>query len=640
MREVILGTAGHVDHGKTSLVRALTGIDTDRLKEEKARGITIELGFAYLDLPCGHRLGIIDVPGHEKFVKNMVAGASGMDLVAFIIAADEGIMPQTREHFEICQLLGIQRGLIIITKKDMVEPDWLELVTDDVRTFFAGSFLEEAPLLTVSSTTGDSIEEVRNTLDSLVAASDFSEAHGPFRMPVDRVFTMKGFGTVITGTAISGRIKTGEDIMLYPSRKAGKIRGIQVHNKDTQEAEAGHRTAINIQGLEKEAVNRGEMVASVDCLQPSYLLDANFLYLKSAKKSLKNRTRVRVHIGTAETMGRIVLLHDEELEPGTEANVQILLEEQAGCWPGDKYVVRSYSPIYTIGGGLILNGSPRKRKRFREDNREIFTTYRENIPENLAMLHIRESGYNGLTLDKLAVKMGIFGKRLKKIVQQPLSSRKIILIEQDKQRMVSSAVYEKLGDKLSSVVTTYHQKNPLKAGLPKEELRSRLYRGLDQRLFQFLLNDLQKKGKIDQDQALIRLSGHKVSLKEDEKTLRTELETFYKQALLAPPTIKEVIAKFNKYPQNLLKEVLAIMVRDDVLTKATEDLYFYKPSMESLKDTLVALLVKEGEIDMPAFKNLTGLSRKFSIPLLEYFDKTKITIRVGDKRILRERQNQ
>jgi len=640
VREVILGTAGHVDHGKTSLVRALTGIDTDRLKEEKARGITIELGFAYLDLPCGHRLGIIDVPGHEKFVKNMVAGASGMDLVAFIIAADEGIMPQTREHFEICQLLGIQRGLIIITKKDMVEPDWLELVTDDVRTFFAGSFLEEAPLLTVSSTTGDSIEEVRNTLDSLVAASDFSEAHGPFRMPVDRVFTMKGFGTVITGTAISGRIKTGEDIMLYPSRKAGKIRGIQVHNKDTQEAEAGHRTAINIQGLEKEAVNRGEMVASVDCLQPSYLLDANFLYLKSAKKSLKNRTRVRVHIGTAEIMGRIVLLHDEELEPGTEANVQILLEEQAGCWPGDKYVVRSYSPIYTIGGGLILNGSPRKRKRFREDNREIFTTYRENIPENLAMLHIRESGYNGLTLDKLAVKMGIFGKRLKKIVQQPLSSRKILLIEQDKQRMVSSVVYEKLGDKLSSVVTTYHQENPLKAGLPKEELRSRLYRGLDQRLFQFLLNNLQKKGKIDQDQALIRLSGHKVSLKEDEKTLRTELETFYKQALLAPPTIKEVIAKFNKYPQNLLKEVLAIMVRDDVLTKATEDLYFYKPSMESLKDTLIALLVKEGEIDMPAFKDLTGLSRKFSIPLLEYFDKTKITIRVGDKRILRERQNQ
>ena len=640
MREVILGTAGHVDHGKTSFIRALTGIDTDRLKEEKARGITIELGFAYLDLPCGHRLGIVDVPGHEKFVKNMVAGASGMDLVAFIIAADEGIMPQSREHFEICRLLGIQRGLIVITKKDMVDPDWLALVIDDVRTFFAGSFLEEAPLLTVSSTTGEGIADVRNTLDALVAASDFSAAHGPFRMPVDRVFSMKGFGTVITGTAISGRIKTGEDLMLFPSRKSGKIRGIQVHGKDTQEAEAGHRTAINIQGLEKEGINRGEMAASVDCLQPSYLLDAHFFYLKSARKTYKNRTRVRIHLGTAEIMGRIVLLHDEELEPGSEANVQILLEEQVGCWPGDKYVIRSYSPVHTIGGGTVLNGSPRKRKRFRPENKEIFTTYRENNPENLVLLHISESGYNGLTLDRLAVKMGVFGNRLKKIVQQPLSSRKIILIEQEKQRMVSTAVYEKLGEKLGAALGAYHRENPLKAGLPKEELRALLYRRLDQRLFQFLLNDLQKKGEIAQDGPLIRLSDHKVSLKEDEKILRRELEAFYKGADLAPPTIKEVMAKFSRYPLPLLKEVLAIMVRDDALAKVTEDLYFYKPAMDNLKEKLVALLIKEGEIDTPAFKDLTGLSRKFSIPLLEFFDKTKVTIRVGDKRILREKQNQ
>jgi selenocysteine-specific elongation factor len=640
MREVILGTAGHVDHGKTSLVRALTGIDTDRLKEEKERGITIELGFAYLDLPCGHRLGIVDVPGHEKFVKNMVAGASGMDLVAFIIAADEGIMPQTREHFEICRLLGIQRGLIIITKKDMVEPDWLELVTDDVRTFFAGSFLENAPLLEVSSTTGDGIGEVRNTLDAFVAASDFSEAHGPFRMPVDRVFSMKGFGTVITGTAISGRIKTGQELLLYPSRKSGKIRGIQVHGNDTQEAEAGHRTAINIQGLEKEAIGRGEMAASPDCLQPSYLLDAHFLYLESAKKNYKNRTRVRIHIGTAEIMGRIVLLHDEELEPGSEANVQILLEEQASCWPGDKYVVRSYSPIYTIGGGMVLNGSPRKRKRFREENKEIFSTFRDNNPENIALIHIRESGYNGLTLEKLAIKMGVFGNRLKKIVQQPLSSRKIILIEQEKQRMVSSAVYEKLEKKLRSVLASYHQKNPLKTGVAKEELRALLSKRLDQRLFQFLLNDLQKKGEIAQDQALVRLYDHRVSLKEDEETLRRELETFYKKADLTPPTIKEVNAQFSRYPQDLVKEVLAIMVRDAALSKVSEGLYFFKPSLENLKKKLVALLVKEGEIDTPAFKDMTGLSRKFSIPLLEYFDKTKITIRVGDKRILREKQNQ
>jgi selenocysteine-specific elongation factor len=640
VREIILGTAGHVDHGKTSLIRALTGIDTDRLKEEKERGITIELGFAYLDLPCGHRLGIVDVPGHEKFVKNMVAGASGMDLVAFIIAADEGIMPQSREHFEICRLLGIRRGLIVITKKDMVEPDWLELVTDDVRTFFKDSFLEDAPLVAVSSITGEGIEEVRTILDTLVAASDFSEPHGPFRLPIDRVFTMKGFGTVITGTAISGRIKTGEDLMIYPSRKSGKIRGIQVHNKDTGEAESGHRTAINLQGLEREAVTRGDMAASVDCLQPSYLLDSHFLYLASNKKSYKNRTRVRVHLGTAEIMGRIVLLESEELEPGAEANVQILLEEQVGCWPGDRYVVRSYSPVYTIGGGMIYNGSPRKRKRFREENKQVFQAYRENIPEDVALLHIRESGFNGLPLDRLAVKMGVFGNRLKKIVQLLLSSRKVILIEQEKQRMVAAEVYEKLNQKLILTLGAYHKENPLKPGLPKEELRALLYRALDQRLFQFLLNDLQKKEKIAQDQALIRLAAHRVSLKDEEKTLRLELEAFYRQADLAPPTIKEVMTKFTSYPEPLLKEVLAIMVRDGFLAKATEELYFYRPALDNLKDKLVEFLVREGEIDMPAFKDLTELSRKFSIPLLEYFDKTRVTMRVGDKRILREKQHQ
>jgi selenocysteine-specific elongation factor len=640
VREIILGTAGHVDHGKTSLIRALTGINTDRLKEEKERGITIELGFAYLDLPCGHRLGIVDVPGHEKFVKNMVAGASGMDLVAFIIAADEGIMPQTREHFEICQLLGIRRGLVVITKKDMVEPDWLELVTDDVRTFFNGSFLEDAPLVSVSSTTGEGIDEVRTILDSLVAASDFSEPHGPFRLPIDRIFTMKGFGTVITGTAISGRIKTGEDLMIYPGRKSGKIRGIQVHNKDTGEAAAGHRTAINLQGLEREAIKRGDMAASVDCLQPSYLLDSTFLYLASNKKNYKNRSRVRVHLGTAEIMGRIVLLETEELEPGAESNVQVLLEEQVGCWPGDRYVIRSYSPVYTIGGGMIYNGSPKKRKRFREENLQVFQIYRDNIPEEVALLHIRESGYNGLLLDRLAIKMGLFGNRLKKPVQLLLSSRKVLLIEQEKQRMVAAEVYEKLRQKLGSTLAAYHEQNPLKPGLSKEELRALLYRALDQRLFQFLLNDLRKKEKIALDGPLIRLADHRVSLKDEEQTLRRELEAFYRQAGLATPTIKEVMTKFSSYPVNLLKEVLAIMVRDEFLAKATEELYFHKPTLDALKEKLVAHLGNEGEIDMPAFKNLTGLSRKFSIPLLEYFDKTRITMRVGDKRILREKQDQ
>jgi selenocysteine-specific elongation factor len=639
MREIILGTAGHVDHGKTSLIRALTGIDTDRLKEEKERGITIELGFAYLDLPCGHRLGIVDVPGHERFVKNMVAGAAGMDLVAFIIAADEGIMPQSREHFEICRLLGLERGLIVITKKDMVEDDWLELVVDETRTFFADSFLAEAPLVTVSSTTGEGIDLVRDTLDRLVGASEFTEAHGPFRLPVDRIFSMKGFGTVITGTSIAGRIRVGDELMFYPGRQVGKIRGIQVHNKDVEEAEAGHRTAINVQGLDKAIINRGDVAATVDCLQPSYLLDAHFLYLESNKKQLKNRTRVRVHIGTAEIMGRIVLLEDEDLEPGSEANVQILLEEQIGCWPGDRYVVRSYSPIYTIGGGIVLNSAPRKRRRFRQNSKEVFQIYRENRPEELAQLYLRESGYNGLTFDKLTVKMGIFGKRLKKILQQPLSTRQILVIEPDKQRMVDSAIYQNLIEKILAELAAFHEKNPLKPGLSKEELRSRLYQGLDQRLFQYLLNDLLKQQKIGQDQAVIRLAGHQVSLQGDEKSLRRELEDFYQKAQLAPPTIKEVMAAFTKYPEKLIKEVLTLMVNDNILVKVKEDLYFHGPPLADLQTKLSGFLAEKGEIDTPAFKEMTGLSRKFTIPLLEYFDRIKVTIRVGDKRIPREKKN-
>lgn len=643
MREIILGTAGHVDHGKTSLVRALTGIDTDRLKEEKERGITIELGFAFLDLPCGHRLGIVDVPGHEKFVKNMVAGATGMDLVAFIIAADEGIMPQTREHFDICRLLGINRGLVVITKKDMVDPEWLAMVKEDINKFFAGSFLEGAPMLAVSSTTGDGLAELHRKLDEIVAATAFSEAHGPFRLPIDRVFTMKGFGVVVTGTSISGRIGTGDDIVIYPRKLSGRIRGIQVHAADVETVEAGHRTAINIQGIEKELIRRGDVVATPDCVQPSYLLDADFHYLAGNKKPFRNRTRVRVHLGTAEIMGRIVLLDDEEIAHDTIANVQILLEEPAGIWPGDHYVIRSYSPVTTIGGGVILNGSPRKRRRVREidreNNRQVFEIYHANDPEKTAMLHIRESGYNGLTFDRLAVKTGLFGNRLKKILAAPVSARRLLVIEPEKQRMLEAGVYEKLCGQIQVILAGFHRANPMHPGLSKEELRSKIYRGLDQRLFQFVLNDLARQEKIVLDKAIIRLAGHEVSLQDDGRNLKLDLAAFYLATGLAVPTMKEVLARFaGRYSLVLIKEVLNMMVREGLLVKISEELYFHAEPLAGLEKNIIGFLHKKGEIDAPGFKTLTGLSRKFAIPLLEYLDKRKVTIRVGDKRILREKR--
>ena len=639
MREIVLGTAGHVDHGKTSLVKALTGIDTDRLKEEKKRGITIELGFAFLDLPCGHRLGIIDVPGHERFVKNMVAGATGIDLLAFVIAADEGIMPQTREHFEICRLLGVKRGLVILTKKDMVDAEWLALVQEDVRQFLAGSFLEDAPMLTVSSTTGEGLAEVREVLDTLVRTSEFSEAHGPFRLPVDRVFSMKGFGVVVTGTSISGRIAVGEDITVYPQGHTAKIRGIQVHGQDVALVEAGKRTAINIQGLDTEMIARGNMLATPGTLALSYLLDADFFYLSGNAKLFKNRSRVRVHIGTAEIMGRIVLLDDEALAPGSRANVQILLEEPFGAWPGDRYVVRSYSPVATIGGGGIWNGSPPKRRRFKEANSQVFALYQAGSPEDISLLHLREAGVSGLTFEALCVKMGQFGKRFRRLLDAPISSRKILMVDSERQRMVATEVFEAMSTSLQKILADFHRDNSMKPGLSREELRSRLPGDLDQRFFQLLLNTLAKQGTIVVDEATVRLASHKVSLKADALSIRAEMAAFYGEAGLTPPTVRELQERFAKYPAPLVREVLDLLVREQVLVKISEDLYFPARALTELQEQMVAFIKKEGEIDAPRFKNLTGLTRKFSIPLLEYFDRIKVTIRVGDRRLLRERIN-
>lgn len=635
MREIVLGTAGHVDHGKTSLVRALTGIETDRLKEEKARGITIELGFAFIDLPCGHRLGIVDVPGHERFVRNMVAGAAGIDLVALVVAADEGIMPQTREHFEICRLLGVKRGLVIITKMDMVEPDWLELVQDEVRDFLQGSFLEDAPMLPVSSITGAGIEAVKATLDQLVAASDFSEAYGPFRLPVDRVFTMKGFGAVVTGTSISGRIGLGDEVVFYPRRINGKIRGIQVHSQERNEVEAGYRTAINVQGVDKDEINRGEVLATPGCLEPSYVFDADFLYLSANAKKLKNRRRVRVHIGTAEVMGRVALLEDEELTPGAEAAVQLLLEEPVSVWPGDHYVVRSYSPVHTIGGGVIWNCAAPKRRRFKQANQEIFALYREGSPEDLALFHLGESGARGLTQQELSVRLGLFGKRLQKTLEKNISARRILVIEPEKQRMITGETLAALSAKAEKLLTGFHRENPLKSGLSAEELRGRLQRDLSPRLFQILLQEMLKNNLVRQEESLIRLASHQVSLGGDAQTLSRELAAFYRQAGLQAPTSKETLERHAKYPATLVRELLEVMVRDGDLVKVSEDLHYDAQALAQLKEKLIAFIKAEGEIDAPRFKNLTGLTRKFSIPLLEYFDRVKLTLRIGDTRRLR-----
>ncbi len=640
MREIILGTAGHVDHGKTSLIRALTGIETDRLKEEKSRGITIELGFAYLDLPCGHRLGIVDVPGHEKFVRNMVAGAAGMDLVAFIVAADEGIMPQTREHFEICQLLGVRDGLIIITKKDMVDNEWLEMVREEVRDFFQDSFLDKAPMIAVSSVTGEGLDTVKQVLDKKIAAMSFHEEFGPFRLAVDRVFSMKGFGTVITGTALSGRVAVGDELMFYPGGLTAKIRGLQVHSREVEIVEAGHRTAINLQGIEKNEINRGDMAATPGSLVSSTLLDADLHYLGANSKELKNRTQVRVHVGTREVIGRIVLMESDVAQPGEEDFVQIILQEPVAVWPGDRYVVRSYSPITTIGGGSILNNAPRKRKRTtqhdREMNRRAFSTCQNGSPEDKMLLFLEESGLEGLTTDQLAGRLGFFGKKLKKELQAPLSSGKIMVVDSERQRLLAAPIVKQLTTTILSRLKQYHSGHPLKTGLAKEELRSQLKPAVDQKLFQFALGQLVKKKIIIQDQAEVRLTSFKVTLQVDEQAMREKIISLFRDAGLVPPNIKDVFNTMSKYPEAQVQQVIDLLLQEGRLIKVTESLYFHAEQLDQLAQQIAEYLQKKGEIDAPRFKNLTGLTRKFSIPLLEYFDKKKLTIRIGDKRVLRK----
>lgn len=640
MREIILGTAGHVDHGKTSLIKALTGIDTDRLKEEKQRGITIELGFAYLDLPCGHRIGIVDVPGHEKFVRNMVAGAAGMDLVLFIIAADEGIMQQTREHFEICQLLGIKDGIIVLTKTDMVEKDWLEMVEEDVRDFFAGSFLENAPIIKASSITGLGIDEIKNVLDQKISALTFHEEFGPFRLAVDRIFSMKGFGTVITGSSLSGRISVGDDIEFYPAKNKAKIRGIQVHGQEVSVVEAGHRTAINLQGIEKVEINRGDIAATPDSLVNSTLLDADFHYLASNQKNLKNRTQVRVHVGTREITGRIVMLENDEVEPGNTIIIQLLLQDPVALWPGDRYVLRSYSPVRTIGGGTILNNAPLKRKRTsaadRQKNRKIFSIYHEGSVEEKMLLFLEEAGLHGLTQDQLATRLGLFGNKLKKQLQRPISAGDILIVDSERQRMIAASVLKKLTDSILQTLDRYHSEFPLKSGLMKEELRSTLKPPVDPKVFQYAIGSLVKQNNIVQDQAVVRLADFEVVLQVDEEDLKRKIIDMYQQDALKPPNFKDVLSAMESYPQSQVRQVFDLLLRENKLLKISESLYFLTDEVNSLAGRLSEYIQSHGDIDAQGFKDLTGLTRKFSIPLLEYFDRIKLTIRIGDKRVLRK----
>ena len=634
MKQIILGTAGHIDHGKTSLIKAITGTDTDRLKEEKERGITIELGFASLDLPGGQHLGIVDVPGHEKFVKNMVAGATGIDIVAMVIGADEGVMPQTREHMEICTLLGVRHGLIVMTKTDLVEEEWLELALEDIREFSQGTFLEDAPILPVSSVTGEGLTELISALDEIAGNIPQRPPSSLFRLPIDRVFTMKGFGTVITGTIVSGKINVGETIMVYPTGITSKVRGIQVHNQSAETAEAGMRTAINFQGLDKTAVKRGEVLSTPGALIATYMVDVSFHYLASNKKPLKNRTLVRFHTGTSEEMGYLILLDQEELPPGQTVVAQLRLDSPVAIVKDDSFVVRSYSPVRTIGGGQVLNPIPQKHKRLRQDVVEGLQHLADDDPEAICSQHIRQAGYRGVSFSHLKIMTNLTDKQLDTALQNLLSKKTITQTDKENRIFLHQTTFDKIIQSTAEYLGSYHSGNPLKAGMSKEELKSKFPQLSDPKVFNLILNQMIKNGQITQEENTVRLSNHRVSLGADQANIRKKMLDIYQKGGLQPPYFRELPGMLDADP-NHTKDVLMLLVQEGQIIKTKDDLYFHVAAITELKSRLVDFLKSKEEITTPQFKEMTGASRKYVIPLIEYFDASKVTLRVGDSRKLR-----
>jgi selenocysteine-specific elongation factor len=632
---IILGTAGHIDHGKSALIKALTGVDPDRLKEEKLRGITIELGFADLTLPSGQHLGIVDVPGHERFVRHMVAGATGMDLVALVVAADEGVMPQTREHLEICQLLRVKLGLVVLTKIDLVEPDWLELVAEEVREALKGTFLEGAPLVPFSAVTLEGRDELLETLAELAARVPPKPAKGIFRLPVDRVFTIKGFGTVVTGTAISGALKVGEAAAIYPPGFKARVRGLQVHGQAVEQAVAGNRTAINLQGLEKEELERGMVVASPGTLISSRRLDAYLEVLASAPRPLKHRQAVRLHTGTSERVAMPLLLDADELAPGASGYVQFFLREPLALKPGDRLVVRSFSPAFTWGGGIVLHVNPPRHKRRAPEVLAGLATLEKGEPEEVLRLYLEEAGAAGRSRAELIALLPWDATDLANLLNRLTLQSQVIFYDPENHRYVLAATAQTLQQEIQQLLTAYHRKHPLKPGLSKEELRRQLPPQMEVRLFNYLLTNLAGKKQIVQDKDLVRLASHKVKLAVDQEDFINKADALYRQGHFSPPTLKEVAAAVNVPPEKI-KQLLQVLVNQSRLVKVKEDLYFHQEAISDLKAQLVDFLKKNQEITVVQFKDLTQTSRKFSIPLLEYFDGTRVTVRVGETRRLRE----
>jgi selenocysteine-specific elongation factor len=622
MRYVILGTAGHIDHGKSALVKALTGIDPDRLKEEKERGITIDLGFADLRYPDGLTIGIVDVPGHERLVRNMLAGAGGIDLVLLVIAADEGIMPQSREHLYICDLLKIKSGLIAITKADLVESDWIELMKDEVKDFVRGTFLEGSPIVPVSSKTMFNIDLLKEEIKAVALKVETKPVKGLFRLPIDRVFTLKGFGTVVTGTAVSGSISVDDAVEILPSNIKSKVRGLHSHGKPIQTAYAGQRVAINLQGVEKEELTRGDSAVLPGRLTPTKIIDAKVELLRNAPV-LKNKSLVHFHLATSETIARIIIYGRDELKAEESFYCQFRLQEPVVSMSGDRYIIRRFSPVDTIGGGEVLDPSPPKRKQ--RDIVEKLTTFEKGSLTEKISLKVLQSGLYGIST--MAIEGWI--KAETPVIKDSIEKlREKGLLMNIEDILIHKTFFDVFRERVTQTLKDFHAKNPLKPGMPKEELRVTL--NMEPKLFTGLIT-LLKDVVIEKE--IIRLKTFSTVLSQAEESMKTKILELLQKGEFQPPA-KEELSRSLKLDQKHLSDILKLMVKEGSLVRITESLYITVSSYNKMIETLRNFYSKKPEMTVAEFRDILGTTRKYAIPILEYLDSTKVTLRVGDIRKL------
>ena len=647
MKHIIVGTAGHIDHGKTSLVKALTGIDADRLKEEKQRGITIDIGFADLAID-DVRIGFVDVPGHERFIKNMLAGAHGLDLVMLVVAADESVMPQTREHFDICRLLDVKAGLVALTKSDMVDEELLELARAEVEDFVRSSFLAEAPIVAVSSRTGAGIDELKQELAKLAARTQPKAISAVMRLPVDRAFSIKGFGTVVTGTLIAGQLKLGDELDVLPSGIRTRVRNLQVHGHDTDHALAGQRTAINLQGLNVEQAQRGVVLAPAGRLGSTRMVDARLHLLPSAPRPLVHRARVRFHHGTSEVLARVVLLEGGErstesgtsgrepgrnlaIEPGNSRLVQLRLEKPVTALPGDHFILRSYSPQVTIGGGVILDAQPEKhRKSARSAYDRLSELEHADFDKQIAAF-VEMAGLHAMTLPELAARTGATDEQLAKAIARQVSAGVVLEVSNSPATLMSAPALKQLETRVVGLLEDHHRREPLSLGLGREEVRERVFGNLKPEIVRSIVSRLAEGGKIVVERDSMRLASHRMALSATDAAHKQRLEAAFKNAGLQAGTLDEA-AKSAGVSPDLARKLYNLLAAEKRVLRI-DDFVFHADSIEKLKERVRAQKAISSRIDVAVFKEITGgLTRKYAIPLLEYLDRERVTRRVGNER--------